>query len=215
MERNSFVLFTEIVEVIKELTNEQKGILFQTILDYQLGIVPKIDDPIVKIAFIPIKQNLDRNNEKWERTRAARSEAGKKGMRSRWDNKAITNDNKNNKAISEITKITVNVNENENVNENVNVNEKKSGDKPQRSFKAPTLEEVRSYCAERRNGVDAQHFMDFYESKGWFIGKNKMKDWKAAVRTWEQRSRSSSSKIEIDDNFRRAMRESEVVDFGI
>ena len=56
MERNSFVLFTEIVEVIKELTNEQKGMLFQAILDYQLGIEPDIEDQMVKIAFIPINQ---------------------------------------------------------------------------------------------------------------------------------------------------------------
>ena len=66
----------------------------------------------------------------------------------------------------------------------------KSGASPQdcvKSFKKPTLEEVQAYCKERQNTVDAQQFIDFYESKGWYIGKNKMKDWKAAVRTWEQK----------------------------
>lgn len=53
--------------------------------------------------------------------------------------------------------------------------------------KKPTLEEVREYCKERNNNVDAESFIDFYESKDWMIGKNKMKDWKAAVRTWEKR----------------------------
>ena len=43
------------------------------------------------------------------------------------------------------------------------------------------------YCEERGNGIDAQSFVDFYESKGWVVGKSPMKDWKAAVRTWEQR----------------------------
>ena len=57
----------------------------------------------------------------------------------------------------------------------------------------PTLEEVKAYCQERGNYVDAQAFIDFYESKGWMIGKNKMKDWKAAVRTWE---RNKKEKIE-------------------
>ena len=52
-------------------------------------------------------------------------------------------------------------------------------------FAPPTLEEVAAYCKERQNNVDAQRFVDFYASKGWFVGKNKMKDWKAAVRTWE------------------------------
>lgn len=50
----------------------------------------------------------------------------------------------------------------------------------------PALEDVRAYCEERGNMVDPETFMDFYESKGWYVGKNKMKDWKAAVRTWER-----------------------------
>lgn len=54
-------------------------------------------------------------------------------------------------------------------------------------FTPPTVDEVKTYCQERHNGIDAQTFIDFYESKGWLIGKNKMKDWKAAVRTWEKR----------------------------
>ena len=58
-------------------------------------------------------------------------------------------------------------------------------------FVPPTLEQVQDYCRERGNDVDAQRFIDFYESKGWMVGKNKMKDWKACVRTWE-RSRSES-----------------------
>ena len=61
----------------------------------------------------------------------------------------------------------------------------------QEKFKKPTLEEVEEYCRERRNGIDAERFINFYESKGWYIGKNKMKNWKACVRTWEQK---------IDDN---------------
>lgn len=55
-----------------------------------------------------------------------------------------------------------------------------------RCFVKPTVDEVRAYCAERNNNVDAESFVDFYESKGWMVGKNKMKDWKAAVRTWEK-----------------------------
>lgn len=53
-------------------------------------------------------------------------------------------------------------------------------------FKPPTEDEVRAYCQERGNAVDAGKFHDFYASKGWMVGKTKMKDWKAAVRTWER-----------------------------
>lgn len=62
-----------------------------------------------------------------------------------------------------------------------------------RRFVPPTLDEVERYCFEKNNGVDAQAFIDFYESKGWMIGKNKMKDWKAAVRTWERKRKEERS----------------------
>lgn len=61
-----------------------------------------------------------------------------------------------------------------------------------RVFRPPTVEEVAAYCRERNNGIDPQAVIDFYESKGWMIGKNKMKDWKAAVRTWERRRHEES-----------------------
>ena len=57
---------------------------------------------------------------------------------------------------------------------------------PARRFVKPTVEEVEAYCLERGNSVDARTFWDFYESKGWMIGRNPMKDWRAAVRTWER-----------------------------
>lgn len=53
-------------------------------------------------------------------------------------------------------------------------------------FIPPTVEEVMAYCKERKNNVDAERFVDFYTAKGWMVGKNKMKDWKSAVRTWER-----------------------------
>lgn len=56
-------------------------------------------------------------------------------------------------------------------------------------FKKPSLEEIRSYCQERGNNVDPEQFYNFYESKGWMIGKSVMKDWKAAIRTWEKREK--------------------------
>lgn len=56
-------------------------------------------------------------------------------------------------------------------------------------FSPPSLEDVKAYCLERKNGVDAETFISFYESNGWKVGKNPMKDWKAAVRTWEKRQK--------------------------
>jgi hypothetical protein len=61
-------------------------------------------------------------------------------------------------------------------------------------FTPPTLEEVKAYCFERNNQVDAEQFIDFYSSKGWMVGKNPMKDWKACVRTWEKRDSHKTDK---------------------
>ena len=72
-------------------------------------------------------------------------------------------------------------------------------------FVPPTLDEIKDYCLERNNNVDPQRFYDFYEAKGWYVGKNKMKDWKAAVRTWERSNQSNNSNhsqgVDIVDNW--------------
>lgn len=74
---------------------------------------------------------------------------------------------------------------------------------PPKKFVPPTLDEVISYCKERNNSVDPQRFIDFYTAKGWMVGKNKMKDWKAAVRTWEKGQTTSRqpTKVPRRDNF--------------
>lgn len=59
-----------------------------------------------------------------------------------------------------------------------------------KKFQKPTVEEVKAYCDERQNGINPEHFVDFYESKGWRVGNQPMKDWKASVRTWEQKSQT-------------------------
>lgn len=76
--RDSFVLYTKIREMVVKLTDEQKGILFQAILDFETDNEVSIDDPVIDMAFIPIRQDLEANNEKWENIRNARSEAGKR-----------------------------------------------------------------------------------------------------------------------------------------
>lgn len=61
-------------------------------------------------------------------------------------------------------------------------------------FTKPTLEDIKAYCFERNNNVDAEHFYDYYEANGWKVGKNSMKDWKASVRTWERNGYSDKPK---------------------
>ena len=67
-------------------------------------------------------------------------------------------------------------------------------------FLPPTISEVKEYCEKRKNGINPEQFVNFYQSKGWMIGKNKMKDWKAAVRTWEIQNRKNNGNNQTTDN---------------
>ena len=73
-------------------------------------------------------------------------------------------------------------------NTNINITNTNLTDSNKKAFfKKPTLDEVKNYCILRKNNIEAESFIDFYESKGWQIGKETMKSWKACVRTWESR----------------------------
>ncbi len=65
---------------------------------------------------------------------------------------------------------------------------KESKARTKKPFAPPSLQEVQAYCSERKNRIDPQRFLSYYESNGWHVGRNPMKDWKAAIRTWEQRN---------------------------
>lgn len=63
----------------------------------------------------------------------------------------------------------------------------------QKAFSPPSLKEIKTYCLSRNNEIDPEQFLNFYQSKNWMVGKNKMKDWKAAIITWEKRNSSNSN----------------------
>tara|TARA_R100001594_G_scaffold11334_3_gene25792 strand:+ start:2718 stop:3335 length:618 start_codon:yes stop_codon:yes gene_type:complete len=76
------------------------------------------------------------------------------------------------------------------------------------SNKKPSIDEIKEYCLERNNDIDAEQFYDFYESKNWYVGKNKMKDWRACVRTWEKRQVKTKTTSKIDqqlDSYQKAI----------
>lgn len=79
------------------------------------------------------------------------------------------------------------------INKDKNNNIKTDKQKSTR-FTPPSREEVQAYCLERKNNVDAERFIDYYTSNGWMVGKNKMKDWKASVRTWERNGSNQPNK---------------------
>ena len=172
--RDSIVFYRSFYEAIKEIPLEEQGVVYNAIYGYALdGIEPELTG-VAKAIFLLVKPQIDANNAKYEN--------GKKGGKPKTNRSETKPEPKSNQSE---TKPEPNVNENVNVNEN----DKKENIK-RKTFSKPTVEEVKVYCSERKNNVDAEMFCDFYESKGWKVGKEPMKDWKACVRTWEKSSTS-------------------------
>lgn len=106
------------------------------------------------------------------------SESRKKAAQARWENaSAMQVQSKNHPTINK-----------EIINDNSSSTEEER-EKPQKRFVPPTLEEVEAYIQEKGFSVDAESFIAFYQSKNWYVGKNKMKDWKAAIVTWQKREK--------------------------
>jgi hypothetical protein len=179
--RDSIVFYRSFYEAIKEIPLEEQGVVYNAIYGYALdGIEPELTG-IAKAIFLLVKPQIDANNTRYEN--------GKKGGKSKVNQNVTETEPNSNQNVTEVepkpNQDETETEPNVNVNENVNVNDLKENTK-RKVFTKPTVEEVKAYCAERKNDVNPDKFIDFYESKGWLIGKNPMKDWKACVRTWEK-----------------------------
>ena len=95
-----------------------------------------------------------------------------------------------------------NDNVSDNTNDNVRIDKNRLDknrleERKKTDFVPPSLLEVKEYCLERKNKVDPNNFVDFYSSKGWLVGRTKMKDWRACVRTWENRDRQEDKPLRV------------------
>jgi hypothetical protein len=188
MQRDSFVFYASFYEAISSLPPELQGKCYDAIIGYAIeGKEPEDPEPIVSAVFALVKPQIDANNKRYA-DGCKGAEHGKKGGRPK---KEI--EEKTPMGLSEKTPMgfsdktpNENENENENVNDNENVNEERKGRTSAPRFRKPTREEVKAYCQERGNHVDVDRFFDYYDSNGWKVGKNPMKDWKATIRTWEK-----------------------------
>ena len=226
--KNSFVFYETFESVIEELPEEMQLKFYKYITQYGLhGIEPEVTG-IEKAIWTQIQFAIDQAQNRRKRA----IENGNKGGR---PNKTITENNpnetqknqtitennpditENNRSITQAkpnNNLNVNVNVNANDNDNVNDNVKSKGtscevpSSKSSRFIPPTLAEVEAYCFTRNNSVNAQQFIDFYSSKNWYVGKNKMTDWRASVRLWESRSKTSPtsrghpSGMAVDDSLK-------------
>lgn len=179
--KSSFVLYTEYLRHIQKMSMDQRGELFTAILCYAAGeSVPELD-AAADMAFSFIRERMDRDNAAYMEKVEKRREAGKLGGRPK-ANAYDENQTKAKKANGFSEK--QNNPDTVSVTDTVPVIEKESKEKSMR-FSPPTRQNVAEYCAEKGySGFDVERFLDYYTSNGWMVGKNKMRDWKAAVRNW-------------------------------
>ena len=201
--RDSFIFYGSFYEAISCLDDATRLQCYDAVASYAItGIDPELNG-VAKAIFALIKPQIDANNKRYNNG-CKGAEYGKKGGRPVTKNPIGDNDenpigdtSKNPIGDNDENPIeTPNEKENENVNENEKEKENESPSETKREkqakekrtrFSAPSVDEVRDYCRERGNSIDAETFVDFYASKGWKVGNSPMKDWQSAIRTWEKR----------------------------
>ena len=165
-------VFTDFVEDMGDLGDAERGRLFTAMLEYaSTGAVPDLRGN-ERFLWRTAKKNIDNQRESYETRCEVNAKNGSLGGKR---TQANASEVKRNQAKSS-----------DSLEEKDKEEEKEKEKKDNRRFTPPTVEEVRSYCTERGNNVDPQTFVDFYEAKGWMVGSNHMKDWRACVRTWEK-----------------------------
>lgn len=196
--KNSFVLYAEYLEIFEELNDEDAGQLAKHLFRYVNDKEPQTDNPLVKLAFIPMKQALKRDLKKWETYQQKQRENGKKGGRP----PKAKETQKTQPFISKPKKAdNVNVNVNDNVNKSIKKSKKESS-----RFTPPSISDLEDFLKKEKKfnpaaaEKEANKIWNYYESNGWMVGKNKMKSWRAAVSNWVNRmdhSNLTSSKGEL------------------
>lgn len=227
IDKESYMLYRGWNPLFENLPKEQLGELFYAICCYQSGKEYTIENPLIKGVFEMVLMQFKKDEEKYISNCEAKAKNGKKGAESRWqdDNNNTSENGKNSKCYSEdgkngkcyfshneekteMAKMAIEEEvedkeeeeeeDKEEVEEVPTVPKKREARK---RFSPPSAAEVREYCRERENAVDAESFVDFYAAKGWKVGNAPMKDWKAAVRTWEKReSRAAPRRGAFDAN---------------
>lgn len=157
-------VFVDFADKIELLGDAERGRLFTAMLEYaSSGAEPDLRGN-ERFIWPTAKSEIDRQSESYK----ARCETNRNNAASRYDSQRFVTSRSDS-------------------HQDQDQDKDKDKDKENARAHRPTVEEVAAYCRERGNRVDAERFVDFYASKGWKVGNQPMKDWKACVRTWERR----------------------------
>jgi hypothetical protein len=181
--RESTVFYRSFYEAIKELDAELQAVVYSAIFEYALNFNEVELKGVAKTVFTLIKPQLDANQKRFENGNKPKS----KQVISKQEAKPK----------QDVSKVEANVNVNDNVNDNANVNDNENvnANVSRSRFRAPTYEEIFDFM-KSKNALagnvwpdakvltESKAFFNHYESNGWMVGKNKMKNWEAAIRNW-------------------------------
>lgn len=194
--RDSVLFYRSFYDALKNIPSDERLKVYDAIMEYGMYDRNPDLDGVALAIFLLAKPQIDANNKRYEN--------GCKAKKKR----TVSETEANTKQDSSECEAKEKEKEKEKVKDNNKI------------FKPPSVDDVRAYCAERGNNVDPQSFVDFYESKGWMIGKNKMKDWKAAVRTWERgetktRQGETAKLAKDNNNFERRKYDFDALERGL
>lgn len=167
MIRKSFKFYRSYFDVFNELEKDSDKVAFLNAVfqKHFFNKEPELKSQISKLAYKAVQHSIN---------------SQVTGFISKYGD--IQQDNKTNiQGVAQVLGQEVSHNDNDKEND-------KGKEKGNIQFVKPSAKQISDYCLERKNDVEANKFYDFYESKGWMVGKNKMKDWRACVRTWESKT---------------------------
>jgi hypothetical protein len=199
----AFIVYKDWEGLFALLSDRMAGVVIKALFAYACtGEMPKLSGA-AQMAFLVMTKQLARDGEKWEQICAHRSEAGKKGGRPRKPSAA--------EEIPAEAPVPAPAEHicadecGEALPGSESVPEESPAPTDSKTFSPPTVQQVAEYCSERGNRIDAQAFTDYYTANGWTVGRSPMRDWRAAVRRWEQNGiepqrSSGSAPTSIDMN---------------
>lgn len=193
--RKSFIFYSDWYDAICGLDDDIALEVCKAIMSIALGRKESDMSATARAMMMLIRPQIERDIEKWKDIKTKRREIGKKGGLAKASNchQLLPNDSKSKQNIASVA---VNDNVDVNVDNNsVILKEKKdtnvSTEKKSKRFVKPNVEEINAYIQQKHLHINAESFFDYYESKGWVVGRAPMKNWKAAASQWETRWKES------------------------
>ena len=207
-EKPGVMLYFDVRPCLNRMTDEEQAQLFRAILDYgQFDIDPGFEDRL-GLVWDFVKPMIDRDTDRYQEIKEKRANAGRRGGQARANN---AKQNEANQAIASFASGDVAKESNDSNTKQIKpttatatatttatttttldcIGASTGPTTTRQHFKPPTVEDVRAYITEKGYTINPEAFVDYYTANGWKIGKSSMKDWKAAVRTWNRKDKEN------------------------